>query len=98
MSPRSRSASFAALAVVALVPIAASQDADRLAPTRVAAVRASRDRHLWRAALDRVREAAAGDANLAPPIVAAVEARATVGEISDTLRAVFGEHQETSTL
>ena len=29
-----------------------------------------------------------------PPIIEAVEAHATVGEISDTLRAVFGEHEE----
>ena len=29
-----------------------------------------------------------------PPIVAAVEARATVGEIADTLRTVFGEYRE----
>jgi len=29
-----------------------------------------------------------------PPIIAAVEAQATVGEISNTLRAVFGEYRE----
>jgi methylmalonyl-CoA mutase N-terminal domain/subunit len=29
-----------------------------------------------------------------PPILAAVEARATVGEIADALRAVFGEHRD----
>jgi len=33
-----------------------------------------------------------------PPIVAAVEAKATVGEIADAMRAVFGEHEETSSL
>ena len=32
--------------------------------------------------------------NLVPPIIAAVEARATLGEISDAMRAVFGEHEE----
>jgi len=32
------------------------------------------------------------------PIVTAVEARATVGEISDTLRNVFGEYAETATV
>jgi len=32
------------------------------------------------------------------PIVAAVEARATVGEIADAMRSVFGEHTETATL
>ena len=39
-----------------------------------------------------------GDANLLPPIIAAVRAKATVGEISDTLRDVFGEHREASTV
>jgi methylmalonyl-CoA mutase N-terminal domain/subunit len=29
-----------------------------------------------------------------PPIIAAVEARATLGEVSDALRGVFGEHRE----
>jgi methylmalonyl-CoA mutase N-terminal domain/subunit len=42
-----------------------------------------------------VEEAARSGANLMPQIVAAVEACATVGEISDTLRKVFGEYKET---
>ena len=37
-------------------------------------------------------------ANLVPAIIAAVEARATVGEIADAMRTVFGEHKETATL
>jgi methylmalonyl-CoA mutase N-terminal domain/subunit len=32
-----------------------------------------------------------------PPIVDAVEARATLGEIADALREVFGEHHESGT-
>jgi methylmalonyl-CoA mutase N-terminal domain/subunit len=39
--------------------------------------------------------AAAGDNNLMPPLIAAVEAEATVGEIADVLRREWGEHQET---
>ena len=58
------------------------------------AVRRSRDNHAWRAALDAVTAAARGPDNLVPPIIAAVEAYATVGEISDALRSVFGEHKE----
>jgi methylmalonyl-CoA mutase N-terminal domain/subunit len=58
---------------------------------RVAAVRATRDARQWRAAIDAVREAAGGDANLVPLVIAAVQARATVGEISDAMREVFGE-------
>jgi methylmalonyl-CoA mutase N-terminal domain/subunit len=62
---------------------------------RVRQVRASRDLGTWRAALDAVSGAARGTDNLVPPIIAAVEAHATVGEISDAMRAVFGEHRET---
>ena len=65
---------------------------------RVRAVRASRDQTAWSAALAAVRTAAIDGTNVMPHILAAVEARATVGEISDTMRAVFGEHEETATL
>ena len=61
---------------------------------RVRQVRASRDHAAWRAALDDVSAAARGTDNLVAPIIRAVEARATVGEISDAMRAVFGEHRE----
>ena len=69
-------------------------DVERRQVDRVRAVRASRNPHAWRAALDSVGRAARDGSNLVPPIIAAVEARATVGEISDALRAVFGEHKE----
>ena len=59
---------------------------------RVAAVRASRSASAWEAALSDVERAARGSDNLVPPILAAVEAKATVGEISDTMRRVFGEY------
>jgi methylmalonyl-CoA mutase N-terminal domain/subunit len=61
---------------------------------RVQGMRASRDRAGWRAALDAVIAAARGGDNLVPPIICAVEARATVGEIADAMREVFGEHRE----
>ena len=61
---------------------------------RVQGVRAHRDANAWRAALDAVASAAKGRENLVPRIVTAVEARATVGEIADTLRGVFGEYTE----
>ena len=44
--------------------------------------------------LDALQQAAAGTDNLMPHILASVEARATLGEIADTLRAVFGEYRE----
>jgi methylmalonyl-CoA mutase N-terminal domain/subunit len=61
---------------------------------RVAALRAARDQDRWRSAIDAVVSAAGSTSNLVPPIIAAVEALATVGEISDALRRVFGEHEE----
>lgn len=61
---------------------------------RVKAVRQHRDAASWSAALAAVEHAARGRDNLVPPIIAAVEAMATVGEIADTLRRVFGEYRE----
>jgi methylmalonyl-CoA mutase N-terminal domain/subunit len=61
---------------------------------RLCGVRAARDERAWRAALDAVSAAARSADNLVPAIIGAVEARATVGEISDAMRAVFGEHKE----
>jgi methylmalonyl-CoA mutase N-terminal domain/subunit len=63
---------------------------------RVRALRASRSPVEHQAALDAVSRAARDASNLVPPIVAAVEARATLGEIADVLRAVFGEYREQS--
>jgi methylmalonyl-CoA mutase N-terminal domain/subunit len=65
---------------------------ERVQKERVGRLRASRDAAAWQSALAVVGEAARGEANLVPPIISAVEAKATVGEISDTLRRVFGEH------
>jgi methylmalonyl-CoA mutase N-terminal domain/subunit len=69
-------------------------EVERRQVARVAEVRASRDSSAWRGALDAVMLAARGSDNLVPFIIAAVEARATVGEISDAMRTVFGEHTE----
>jgi methylmalonyl-CoA mutase N-terminal domain/subunit len=63
---------------------------------RVRALRASRSHTEWSAALDAVETAARGATNLVQPIIAAVEARATLGEIADVIRKVFGEHQDVS--
>ena len=41
-----------------------------------------------------MQEKARGDANLMPALIEAVEAQATIGEICDTLRDVFGEFRE----
>jgi methylmalonyl-CoA mutase N-terminal domain/subunit len=62
---------------------------------RVRALRQRRDKRAWEAAIRGVEEAARNSANLMPHIIHAVESYCTVGEISDALRRVFGEYQET---
>ena len=71
-------------------------EVERRQVERVRAVRAGRSEHEWRAAVDAVESAARGTANLVPPIIDAVEKRATLGEIADALRRVFGEYQDVS--
>jgi methylmalonyl-CoA mutase N-terminal domain/subunit len=65
---------------------------------RVQAVRARRDAAKSKLALAEVESCARSGVNLMPAICAAVESFATVGEISDTLRRVFGEYQESVVL
>ena len=62
---------------------------------RLRALRAKRNQVAWKNAIEMIRDAARSGENLMPRIVDAVEARATVGEISDAMRTVFGEYQET---
>jgi methylmalonyl-CoA mutase N-terminal domain/subunit len=59
----------------------------------LAALRAGRDGSLVSARLEALGQAAAGQANLMPHIIDAVEAHATLGEVCHTLRAVFGEYR-----
>jgi len=68
-----------------------------LEPRQVERLRALRGRRAperWKDSLQGVEDAARSGANLMPRILAAVEAYATVGEISDTIRKVFGEYKE----
>ncbi len=62
---------------------------------RVRELRASRDQAAVDEALRRVDEASRGDANLLYPMRDALKARATLGEVSDVLRGVFGEYHPT---
>jgi len=71
-------------------------DLERRQIERLRQVRASRSRSGWDEAIDSVRAAARDGRNLVPSIIAAVQAHATVGEIADGLRGVFGEYRETS--
>jgi len=62
---------------------------------RLAGVLAARDAARVKDALGRVTATAQGEGNLLSPIVDAVRARATLGEISDALREVFGTYDKT---
>src|SRR6202521_446888 len=61
---------------------------------RLRALRSRRDARPWEDSLKKVEDAARSGTNLMPHIVAAVDTYATVGEISDTMRKVFGEYKE----
>jgi len=67
---------------------------ERYQVERLRALRGQRDTGKVRAALARLEQAAKGRDNVMPFMVEAVECYATLGEIADTLRGVFGEHQE----
>jgi methylmalonyl-CoA mutase, N-terminal domain len=62
---------------------------------RLRALRSKRNAKCWSEALDGVQQASRSGENLMPKILAAVEAYASVGEISDAMRKVFGEYRET---
>ena len=61
--------------------------------SRLADVKRSRDPAAASSALQRIREGAEGSAPLMHPIIEAVRARATLGEISDTLRGIWGVYR-----
>jgi methylmalonyl-CoA mutase, N-terminal domain len=65
---------------------------------RLARVRAERSSSAADSALKRVESAARDGGNLMPPIVDAVRNYATLGEISDAMRRVFGEYRPSSQL
>jgi methylmalonyl-CoA mutase N-terminal domain/subunit len=71
------------------------KDAEREQRRRLKRLRAGRDGSAAKAGLEGVRRAARGGRNLMPPLVAAVRARCTLGEIVDALKGEFGVHEET---
>jgi methylmalonyl-CoA mutase, N-terminal domain len=62
---------------------------------RLSSLKAGRDTTAVRRSLDEIRRAAREGSNLLPPMVAAVRAMATLGEISDLLREEWGEYRGT---
>jgi methylmalonyl-CoA mutase N-terminal domain/subunit len=71
------------------------EELERKQVERVRALRARREKSAWESAIRKVEDAARSGDNLMPHIINAVESYATVGEISDALRRVFGEYRET---
>jgi methylmalonyl-CoA mutase N-terminal domain/subunit len=61
---------------------------------RLRALRAQRQHARVQETLARLATAARGRDNLMPYLIEAVESYATLGEVADTLRQVFGEHRE----
>jgi methylmalonyl-CoA mutase N-terminal domain/subunit len=61
-------------------------------------IRAERDPAAWEAAMARLGDAARAGDNVLPPLIEAVKAYATLGELSDRLRAAWGEHRELITV
>ncbi len=80
------------LAAVPILRIDEGQERERVA--ELAAWRAARDRDACESSLDGLRERARGTGNLLPAIRRAAQAAATLGEISDALRDVFGTFEE----
>src|SRR5690349_17646943 len=73
-------------------------EAERRQVAGVRRVRAERDPAAWTAAMRRLDDAARGTDNLLPPLIEAVKAYATVGEIANSLRAAWGVHRELITV
>ncbi len=61
---------------------------------RLEALKTRRDNGAVARTLDRLRAAARTSENLMPPILEAVRAYATIGEMCDALREVWGEYEE----
>ena len=78
----------------ALEILRVSNDVERTQVARVRARKAARDAGTVAARIAAVRDAARSGANLMPPIIAAVQAEVSVGEISDVFREVFGVYRD----
>jgi len=70
-------------------------EVERRQASRLKTLRKGRDSGQVEGALEKIRQSARGPSNLMPVIIEAVEVYATVGEIADAMRDVFGEHKET---
>jgi len=69
-------------------------EAERYQKGKLAKVKKERNNTKVKETLSVLKKAAQGTDNVVPPILEAVKVYATLGEISDTLREVFGEYRE----
>lgn len=60
---------------------------------KLAKLRSERDESQWKQALDNLREISQTDQNVVPAVIAAVKAKATIGEICDVWRDIYGEYR-----
>ena len=60
---------------------------------KLAKLRAERDQAVWKKALDNLREVSKSEQNVMPAVIEAVKARATIGEICDVWRDIYGEYR-----
>ena len=67
--------------------------AERQQVEQLERVKKERNNQMVKDTLEYVRKVAEGDGNLVPPVLEAVRAYATIGEICGVLRDVFGEYQ-----
>jgi methylmalonyl-CoA mutase N-terminal domain/subunit len=77
-----------------LAPFRLDPELENRQIARVREVRTSRDRAVFEEGLRGLDQAARSSDNLMPHILSCAEAHASVGEISDCLRGVFGEYRE----
>ncbi len=80
---------------VSVPPLRITEEARQAQSRRLARLRASRDKKKWEASLDRLKKVAATETgNTMPPVLEAVKAKATLGEIVVALQEVFGPYRE----
>jgi methylmalonyl-CoA mutase N-terminal domain/subunit len=56
-------------------------------------LRAERDQKPWEAAQDHLKEVSRTDENVMPAVIEAVKAKATIGEVCDVWRNIWGEYR-----
>jgi methylmalonyl-CoA mutase N-terminal domain/subunit len=69
-------------------------EVEQLQKQKLEKIKQERDSTLTEKTLSKLKKAAEGTENLVPPALEAVKAYATLGEIADVLRGVFGEYRE----